>query len=96
MYISDQCSHYTYIDKVVGMNEEFINSKIKELKPHWSNHSARKIQIAVDKDMLVKINGEDTLLIKAQYGLSIEYEDADIVSIESLTDGVKVYAIIGY
>lgn len=96
MNISDQCSHYTYIDKVVALNEEFINSKIKALKPTWSHPSARKIQIAVDKDLLVKINGEDEVLIKPQYGLTIEYADANIVTMEALTDGVSVYAIIGY
>lgn len=96
MYISDQCSHYTYIDKVVSLNEEFVNSKIKELKPKWTNHSAKKIQIAVDKDCLVKINNEDIVLIKPQYGLSIDYADSDIVFMESLTDNVAVYAIIGY
>jgi|GEM_PF-3614444 len=96
MNISDQCSHYTYIDKVVALNEEFINSKLRELKPNWTSPSARKIQIAVDKDCLVKINREDIILIKHQYGLCIEYEDMNIESIESLTDGVSVYAIIGY
>lgn len=96
MYISDQCSHYTYINKTTALNEEFIISKIKELKPNWTNCSAKKIQIAVDKDLLVKINNEDVVLIKPEYGLSIEYEDVDIVSMESLTDGVQIYAIIGY
>ena len=96
MYISNQCSHYTYIDKMVTLNEEFVGSKIKELKPEWTNYTAKKRQIAVDKDCLVKINGEDEVLIKAQYGLSIDYTDVDIKSIVSLTDGVTVYAIIGY
>lgn len=96
MYISNQCSHYTYIDKTVSLNEEFVKSKIKELQPKWNNCTAKKIQITVDKDCLVKINGEDEVLIKAQYGLSIDYADVDIKSIVSLTDGVAVYAIIGY
>ena len=96
MYISNQCSHYTYIDKTVSLNEEFVSTKIKELQPKWTNCTAKKIQIAVDKDCLVKINGEDEVLIKPQYGLTIEYADADIKSIESLTDSVAIYAIIGY
>lgn len=96
MYISNQCTHYTYIDKTVKKNEEFVNAKIKELKPDWTNHNARKIQLSVDKDCSFKINDEDILLIKQEHGLNIEYGDMDICSIESLTDNVKVYAIIGY
>lgn len=96
MNISNQCSHYTYINKVVNLNEEFINSKLRGLKPEHTSPSARKIQIAVDKDLLVKINGEDEILIKPQYGLTIEYADANIETMEALTGGVSVYAIIGY
>lgn len=96
MYISNQCSHLTYIHKVVSINEEFVNSRIKELKPDWTSHGAKKVDIRPDKDMEVKINGEDVVKILAQYGLTIEYEDIDIESIESLTDNVSVYAVIGY
>ena len=96
MNILAQCSHYTYVDKIVNKNEEFVKSKIKSLKPTWTNHMAKKIQISVDKDCLVKINGEDEVLIKPQYGLTVEYTDADIETVVSLTDGVSVYAIIGY
>ena len=98
MNIINEFLHYAYIDRVININEEFISSKIKELQPDWSKHNciAKKLQIAVDKELLVKINNRDEVLIKPEYGLEIDYSDKDIISMEALTDGVHVYAIIGY
>lgn len=96
MHITNQISHYTYINKTVMNGEEIIKNKLKELQPQWTNHTCRKIQIAVDKECLVKINGEDELLIKPEYGLNIEYQDKDVESTIILSDDISLYAIIGY
>lgn len=98
MSIMNQFLNYAYIDRIININEEFISSKIKELQPRWSNFNcvAKKLQIIVDKDLLVKINDTDEVLIKPEYGLTIDYSDKNIISMEALTAGVHVYAVIGY
>lgn len=97
MNITNQCSNITYLDIITKEGEEIIKSKISSLKPRWTKHVARKIQIALEGgDCLVKINGEDEILIKEKYGLILEYEDINIESLITLTPGVSLYCIIAY
>ena len=95
MYMTDQNSHYTYLNIITKCDEEILKNHLRNLQPKWTNHVAKKISLSVDKDCLLKING-DELLIKPEYGLVIEYNDKDISSIITLTENVSLYAIIGY
>lgn len=96
MNISDQFSNYTYINKTVKQNEEILATHLKSLKPHWTSICAKKLSVVVDKDCLVRLNGTDEILIRADLGLNIEIADRDITSFVVLTPDVSVYMIIGF
>lgn len=97
MNITDQSSHYTYLDiQSTVRGEEILSNHLRNLQPNWTKPTCRKMQIDVDKNCLLKINGEDEVLIKPSLGICIEYADKDIESIMTLTEGVNLYAIIAY
>lgn len=96
MYIKDNFSNYTYVNKTAKQNEEIIATHLKSLKPHWTYHVAKKISASVDKDCRVLINGTDEILIRADLGLNISCEDKDISSFVILDENVNIYMIIGY
>ena len=96
MYIKDNFSNYTYVNKTAKQNEEIIASHLKSLKPDWTYHVAKKISVTVDKDCMVLINGTDKILIRADLGLNIGCEDRDISSFVMLDNDVNIYMLIGY
>ena len=95
MYFKDNFSNYTYISKTTLANEEILQKKLKELKPKWTSWCAKKVSINVDKDCIVKVNG-DELLIRADLGFNTEPWDKDIFSLVTVTPDVNLFAVIGY
>ena len=68
----------------VNFDQEFTNPKIF------------KIQMMVDQNCTVIINEHSRFDIDPRYGLLLDYTDMIIESMVIETDGVQIYAIVGY
>ena len=68
----------------VNFDQEFTNPKIF------------KIQMMVDQNCTVIINEHSRFDIDPRYGLLLDYTDMIIESMVIKTDGVQIYAIVGY
>ena len=64
--------------------------------PDYTDPSVRKMTITVNQDCTVLINGRDRVKIKPNLGLSLEYDDIEVKTMVTETDGVDLYAIIAY
>ncbi len=82
------------INKVSKYNEELLVPSLFD--ETYTRPKVKKIDIAVDKDCTLIINGKDRLFIKSQFGLSLDYDDVDLESLVCYTTGVSIYAILSY
>ena len=94
MVLSEHNGRYTYINKTTTANEELIVDSLFDRT--FTSPYAKKMTISVGAECTVVINGLDTILIKPNLGLSIEYTDRGIHSMVCKTPNVAFYAIIGY
>lgn len=71
---------------------------MKEIKfdPNFTNPKIFKIQMMVDQNCTVIINEHSQFDIDPRYGLLLDYTDMIIESMVIKTDGVQIYAIVGY
>ena len=84
---------YTYIEKVSAVGDDVLQGLFP---PEYTNPVARKMTISVNQDCEVLINGRDRVKIRPDLGLSLEYDDIEVKSLVTETDGVNFYAIVAY
>lgn len=86
---------YTNIHKVSEANENLMRKELNLFDANYTKPKIRKMSLTVDKDCFVIING-DRIKVLAALGLNWELNDTPIHSFVMETQGVSVYAIIGY
>ena len=84
---------YTYIEKVSVAGENVLENLFPA---EYTHPVAKKMTISVNQDCVVLINGRDRVKIKPDLGLSLEYDDIEVKSLVTETDGVNFYAIVAY
>ena len=84
---------YTYIEKVTVDGENVLEGIFD---PAHTHPVVRKMTITVNQDCMVLINGRDEVKIKANLGLALEYDDIEVKTLVTKTDGVNFYAVIAY
>ena len=62
----------------------------------FTNPKIFKIQIAVENDCEVEINGNSKVIISSVYGLTLDYTDLMIDSFVFKADVPNVYVVVGY
>lgn len=94
MYISNHITHVSSVDITTTLNQELLN--VIAFPSTWTYKTIKKIDIQVDKDCEILINNVDIVKIKNTFGLTLEYQDMSIKSLIVKTQGVVLYAIVGY
>ena len=84
---------YTYIDKPTRAGQDILEGVFD---PNHTHPVVRKMSISVDADCTVLINGRDLVKIKPNLGLQLSYDDIEVSTMVTQTDGVNFYAIIAY
>lgn len=84
---------YTYIETNTVNGVDILNGVFD---PEHTHPAVKKMTISVNQDCVVLINGIDRVKIKPNLGLSLEYDDIDVKTMVTETDGVDLYAIIAY
>lgn len=64
--------------------------------PSFTHKEILKLQMAVDQTCRVIINGHSEFDIDPRYGLLLDYTDMIVKSMTIVTQGVQIYAIVGY
>lgn len=64
--------------------------------PSFTHKEILKLQMMVNQNCTVVINGHSRFDIDPRYGLLLDYTDMIIKSMTIETDGVQIYAIVGY
>lgn len=82
-----------YVEKITVANDDLF--KVANFDDKFNNIRVKKIQMNVDKDCFLLING-CRIKVMSSLGLSIDYDDFMIDSLVVETSGVSVYAILGY
>ena len=67
-----------------------------DFDPDFTNPKIFKIQIAVENDCEVEINGNSKVVISSTYGLTLDYTDLMIDSFVFKADVPNVYVVVGY
>ena len=86
---------YTNIHKVSEANENLMRKELNLFDASYTKPKIRKMSLTVDKDCFVIING-DRIKVLATLGLNWELNDTPIHSFVMETQGVSIYAIVGY
>lgn len=86
---------HTYIHKTSNANEDLMRKELNLFDPNYTRPKIRKLAMTVDKDCFLIING-DRIKVLASLGLNWEVTDTPIHSLVMETQGVSIYAIIGY
>lgn len=94
-------THYArHISRLTSVNIQSTRNmdfmKQVNFDPTFTHKHILKIQMMVDAECDVLINGHSRLTINPNYGLLLDYTDIIITSMIIETDGVNIYAIIGY
>ena len=84
-----------YIHKISNPNEDLLRKELNLFNPTYTDPKVRKLQMTVDKDCFIVINGS-RIKVLSSLGLCIDYDDFVIESLVMETQGVSVYAILGY
>lgn len=84
-----------YIHKISNANEDLLRKELNLFNPTYTDPKVRKLQMTVNKDCFIIINGS-RIKVLASLGLCIDYDDFIIESMIMETQGVSVYAILGY
>lgn len=84
-----------YIHKISNANEDLLRKELNLFDPKHTDPRVRKIQMTVDKDCFIILNG-NRIKVLASLGICIDYDDFVIESLVMETQGVSVYAILGY
>lgn len=83
---------YKHIDLASQGNDNLLEGVFD---PSYTRPKVRKMSMYVDRDCYIVLNG-DRLLIKQVFGLQWDMSDTPIHSLVMETQGVGVYAIVGY
>lgn len=86
-----------YIHKMSNANENLLDKKIVQYDPTYTTPRVRKIDLLVNKDCHLVINGNSRIKILSSLGLfTISYDDMILDSLVIEESGVSVYAVLGY
>ena len=94
--MASNITRLAYIHKVSNAQENLLDKNIVQYDPAYSNPRVRKIDIQVNKDCHMIINGNSRVKVLSNLGLGIDYVDLIIESLVIEEADVSVYAIIGY
>ena len=94
--MASNITRLAYIHKVSNAQENLLDKNIVQYDPAYSNPRVRKIDIQVNKDCHMIINGNSRVKILSNLGLGIDYDDLIIESLVIEESDVAVYAVIGY
>ena len=62
----------------------------------YTNPKIFKLQIMVEQNCEVTINGKSKMTIDQRYGLTLDYTDLDVESFIFDTDQIPYYVVVGY
>lgn len=94
--MASNITRLAYIHKVSNAQENLLDKNIVQYDPAYSNPRVRKIDIQVNKDCHMVVNGNSRVKVLSNLGLGIDYDDLIIESLVIEEADVSVYAIIGY
>ena len=94
--MASNITRLAYIHKVSNAQENLLDKNIVQYDPAYSNPRVRKIDIQVNKDCHMVVNGNSRIKILSSLGLGIDYDDLIIESLVIEESDVAVYAVIGY
>lgn len=95
--MTSNITRLAYIHKVSNAQENLLDKKVVQYDPNFSSPRVRKIDLSVDKDCHLVINGHSRVKMLSSLGLfTIGYDDMILDSLVIEEAGVSVYAILGY
>lgn len=94
-------THYArHISRLTSVNIQSTRDmdfmKQVNFDPTFTHKEILKLQMMVDRSCTVRVNEHSTFTIDPRYGLLLDYTDMIIKSMVIETDGVQIYAIVGY
>lgn len=95
--MTSNITRLAYVHKVSNAQENLLDKKVVQYDPNFSSPRVRKIDLSVDKDCHLVINGHSRVKMLSSLGLfTIGYDDMILDSLVIEEAGVSVYAILGY
>lgn len=86
-----------YIHKVSKANENLLDKSVVQYDETFKKPRVRKIDILVDKDCHLVINGHSRVKVLSSLGFfSINYDDLIVDTLVIEESDVTVYAVLGY
>lgn len=95
--MTSNITRLAYIHKVSNAQENLLDKNVVQYDPSYTNPRVRKIDLMVDKDCHLVINGHSRVKMLSSLGLfTISYDDMVLDSLVIEEAGVSVYAMLGY